>query len=70
MAYDPQIPPFNDQANVQAISSDIAVLLHDWLDEMKRPSSQMERSAFPVGRIDQYVDAYIRELEPALALPS
>jgi len=34
--YESQIPPFNQQQNVQAISCDIAVLLNDWLEEAKR----------------------------------
>lgn len=58
-----QIPPFNDQKNVQAVSSDIAVLLSDWLDEMKRPQSAASRAEFPVYRIDQAIDQYLAELE-------
>ncbi len=58
-----QIPPFNEQANVQTVSSDIAVLLSDWLDDVKRPQSAASRSEFPVYRIDQAVDQYLAELE-------
>ncbi|KII93895.1 hypothetical protein PLICRDRAFT_36114 [Plicaturopsis crispa FD-325 SS-3] len=61
--YESQIPPFNDQANVQAISSDIAVLLSDWLEEAKRPQSSVGRGEFPVGRIDMALDQYLAELE-------
>jgi len=62
--YESQVPPFNDQANVQAISSDIAVLLSDWLEEAKRPQSYSKgRGEFPVGRIDIAVDQYLGELE-------
>ena len=60
-----QIPPFNDQQNVQAVSCDIAVLLSDWLDEMKRPQSAASRAEFPVYRIDQAIDQYLSELEPS-----
>lgn len=60
-----QIPPFNEQANVQAISSDVAVLLSDWLEEAKRPQSVAAKSEFPVFRIDQTVDQYLAELEPS-----
>jgi len=63
--YESQIPPFNDQANVQAISSDIAVLLADWLEEVKRPQSSVGREEFPVGRMDLAVDQYLAELEPS-----
>ncbi|OCH96059.1 nucleoporin [Obba rivulosa] len=63
--YESQIPPFNEQVNVQAISSDIAVLLSDWLEEAKRPQSPAARSEFPVFRIDQTVDQYLDELEPS-----
>jgi len=63
--YESQIPPFNEQPNVQAISSDIAVLLSDWLEEARRPpqSSSVGRGEFPVGRIDMAVDQYLGELE-------
>ncbi|KAG6862386.1 hypothetical protein C0995_011826 [Termitomyces sp. Mi166 len=64
--YESQVPPFNDQANVQAISSDIAVLLSDWLKEASRPQSSA-RNEFPVGRIDRSIDQYLRELETGRA---
>ncbi len=49
---------------MQAISSDIAVLLMDWLEEAKRPqSSSVGRGEFPVGRIAVAVDQYIEELD-------
>lgn len=60
-----QIPPFNEQANVQSISSDIAVLLTDWLEDARRPQSAASRSEFPVYRIDQAVDQYLAELNPS-----
>ena len=60
-----QIPPFNEQANVQSISSDIAVLLTDWLEDAKRPQSAAARGEFPVYRIDQAVDQYLAELVPS-----
>ncbi|KAI0374276.1 nucleoporin [Pilatotrama ljubarskyi] len=63
--YESQVPPFNEQANVQAISSDIAVLLTDWIEEAKRPQSAASRGDFPVFRIDQAVDQYLAELEPS-----
>jgi len=62
--YESQVPPFNDQANVQTISSDIAVLLSDWLEEAKRPQSSVRRGEFPVSRIDGAIDQYLAELEP------
>ncbi|KAG6853585.1 hypothetical protein C0991_003109 [Blastosporella zonata] len=61
--YESQVPPFNDQANVQAISSDIAILLSDWLKEVSRPQSSAARGEFPVGRIDRSIDQYLGELE-------
>ncbi|KAH9950428.1 nucleoporin [Amylocystis lapponica] len=57
--YESQVPPFNEQANVQAVSSDIAVLFADWLDDAKRPQSNSARGEFPVDRIDQAVDQYL-----------
>ncbi|KAF8230634.1 nucleoporin [Tricholoma matsutake] len=66
--YESQVPPFNDQANVQAISSDIAVILSDWLEEAKRPQPYSNGGGeFPVGRIDLAVDQYIGELEASRA---
>ena len=59
-----QIPPFNDQANVQTVSSDIAILLTDWLEDLRRPQSLASRGEFPVYRIDQAVEQYLAELEP------
>jgi len=61
--YESQIPPFNDQQNVQAISSDIAVLLADWLEEARRPQSSVGHGEFPVGRIDHAIDQYLAELD-------
>ncbi|KAF9015084.1 nucleoporin [Cyathus striatus] len=61
--YESQIPPFNDQANVQAISSEIAILFSDWLQEAMRPQSSIGRGEFPVGRIDTAIDQYVAELE-------
>lgn len=63
--YESQVPPFNDQANVQAISSEIAVLFSDWLGEAMRPQSSTLRAEFPVGRVDLAVDQYMAELEPS-----
>lgn len=64
-----QIPPFNDQANVQAVSSDIAVLLSDWVEAARRPQSggSSARGEFPVYRIDTAIDQYLSELEPSRA---
>ncbi|KAK7694765.1 hypothetical protein QCA50_001953 [Cerrena zonata] len=61
--YESQIPPFNEQSNVQQVSSDIAVLITDWLEEVRRPQSPASRMEFPVYRIDQAVDQYLSELE-------
>ncbi|KDQ63476.1 hypothetical protein JAAARDRAFT_695291 [Jaapia argillacea MUCL 33604] len=62
--YESQIPPFNDQINVQAVSSDIAILLTDWLRDANRPQAPAARE-FPVDRIDLAVDQYLSELEPS-----
>ena len=58
-----QVPPFNHQASVQAISADIAVLLSDWLEEAKRPQSSTARAELPAGRIDVAVGQYLAELD-------
>jgi len=47
---------------VQVVSSDIAILLNDWLEEAKRPQSSVPRGEFPVGRIDVAVGQYLVEL--------
>ncbi|KAJ7932473.1 nucleoporin [Mycena leptocephala] len=63
--YESHVPPFNDQNNVQAVSSDIAVLLGDWIEDAKRPQSSTGRRVdeFPVGRIHLAVEQYLVELE-------
>ncbi|TFK57029.1 nucleoporin [Heliocybe sulcata] len=61
--YESQVPPFNDQSNVQAISSDIAVLLSDWMQEAQRPQSSAARE-FPADRVDAAVSQYLAELDP------
>ncbi|KAJ8496905.1 hypothetical protein ONZ45_g12257 [Pleurotus djamor] len=64
--YESQVPPFNDQANVQTISSELAILFADWLEEAKRPQSTLvSRGEFPVGRIDLAINQYLAELEPS-----
>lgn len=60
-----QVPPFNDQANVQTISSEIAVLLTDWIAESTRPQAKALRLEFPVARMDSAIDHYVSELEPS-----
>ncbi|TFK41242.1 nucleoporin [Crucibulum laeve] len=62
--YESQVPPFNEQPNVQAISSEIAILLIDWVQAALRPQSTIARGDFPVGRIDLAIDQYLAELEP------
>ncbi|KIJ68529.1 hypothetical protein HYDPIDRAFT_82110 [Hydnomerulius pinastri MD-312] len=61
--YESHVPPFNSQTSVQAISSDIAVLLSDWLEEAKRPQSVAARAELPVGRIDVAIGQYLSELD-------
>ena len=58
-----QVPPFNHQASVQAISTDIAILLNDWLEEAKRPQPSTARAELPAGRIDVAVGQYLAELD-------
>ncbi|KAL4070880.1 nucleoporin, partial [Scleroderma citrinum] len=61
--YESHVPPFNEQKSVQAISSDIAVLLNDWIEEAKRPQLSTARHELPVGRIDAAVGQYLSELD-------
>jgi len=56
--YECQVPPFDTEQAVRTLSSDICVLLSDWLDAARRSTSEF----FPVDRIDTAVDVYIREL--------
>lgn len=58
-----QVPPFNQQSSVQAISSDIAVLLSDWTEEVKRSRSSAAQCELPVGRIDAAIGQYLDELD-------
>ncbi|KZT30631.1 nucleoporin [Neolentinus lepideus HHB14362 ss-1] len=61
--YESQVPPFNDQSNVQAISSDISVLLSDWMQEAQQSQSTVARE-FPADRVDGAVAQYLAELDP------
>ncbi|KAI3622521.1 nucleoporin [Moniliophthora roreri] len=58
--YESHLPPFNSQVNVQSISSDIAILLSDWVEEAKRPNSSASRE-MPVTQLDAAVDQYLAE---------
>jgi nuclear pore complex protein Nup155 len=61
--YESQIPPFNTQANVQAVSSDIAVFLEDWAAAtIRRGGAAMHD--FPGGQIDSAITQYMSELDP------
>jgi len=62
--YESQVPPFNNQANVQFVSSDIAILLHDWVTEALRPQSTLSKREFPASLVDSCADTYIKELLP------
>ncbi|KAG7099133.1 hypothetical protein E1B28_001005 [Marasmius oreades] len=62
--YDSHLPPFNSQANVQTLSSDIATLLSDWMEEAKRPSSSASRD-IPVTQLDAAVEQYLAESNSA-----
>lgn len=52
---------------MQSLSSDIAVLLADWVENVQRPQSAVSRSEFPVYRVEQAVDQYLSELETSRA---
>lgn len=65
--YESQVPPFNEQPNVQALSAEIAILITDWLNDVLRPQSSSSRAEFPVGRVDLAIDQYLSELEPSRA---
>lgn len=58
-----QIPPFNEQENIQHISSDIAVLLKDWVEDARRPAS-LAREELPIDLLDRIVTKYLEELDP------
>jgi nuclear pore complex protein Nup155 len=57
-----QIPPFNQQQHVQAMSCDIAVLLNDWFEEAKR-SRQSHSYGGGLGSSVSGVGAGVREDE-------
>ncbi|KAF9568469.1 nucleoporin [Agrocybe pediades] len=62
--YESHVPPFNEQSNVQITSSEIAVLITDWLQEATRPQASVLRAEFPAGRVDAAIDQYLAELQP------
>jgi nuclear pore complex protein Nup155 len=47
------------------VSSEIAILLTDWITEATRPQATILRAEFPVGRVDSAIDQYLSELEPS-----
>lgn len=50
---------------MQAVSSEIAVLITDWITESTRPQANALRVEFPVARVDSACDQYLSELEPS-----
>ena len=44
------------------ISSDIAVLLKDWVEDAKRPQSSLSPGDLPVDLLDRTIAKYIDEL--------
>lgn len=44
------------------ISSDIAVLLKDWVEDAKRPQSSLSQGDLPVDLLDRTIAKYIDEL--------
>lgn len=49
---------------MQAISSDIAVLLKDWVEDARRPEAALTRGDFPVDLLDRTISEYLKELRP------
>ncbi|EJD04002.1 nucleoporin [Fomitiporia mediterranea MF3/22] len=62
--YESQVPPFSNQQNIQAVSSDIAIVLKDWVEDARRPQSSLSRGDLPVDLIDRSITKYIEELAP------
>jgi len=62
--YESQIPPYNLQVNVQALSTDISVLLQDWLSDVVRDRTRAAKAEFPADRIDHAIDIFLKELSP------
>ena len=60
----PKIPPFNDQENIQLISTDIAILLKDWVEDARR-SASLERQNMPVELLERTIAKYLEELSPS-----
>lgn len=64
LSFNVKVPPFNSQENVQAISSEIAVLLKDWVDAARRSQSPRTDEGLPVDILDRAIAKYIQELQP------
>ncbi|KZS96128.1 nucleoporin [Sistotremastrum niveocremeum HHB9708] len=62
--YDSQVPPYNVQTNVQALSADLAVVLSDWVNSVTRDRTRAARAEFPADKIDRAIDVFLRELAP------
>lgn len=63
-SYSCKVPPFNDQDNIQTISSDIAVLLKDWVEDARRPQSSFSGGDLPIDLLDRTIAKYMEELAP------
>ncbi|KAL5535480.1 hypothetical protein ACEPAF_3574 [Sanghuangporus sanghuang] len=61
--YESQVPPFNTQKNIQAVSSDIAILLKDWI-EGRQSHSALAGGDLPIDLLDRAIAKYIGELAP------
>jgi hypothetical protein len=51
--------------NIQALSTDIAILLRDWLNEST--ASRTSRGEFPVTSISRVIDRLLKEVSPSNA---
>ena len=51
-----KVPPYHTNANIQALATDIAILLRDWLNDVSSSSSD-----FPTSTITRTIDTLFRE---------
>ena len=66
--YESQVPPYHIQVNVQALTTDMSLVLVDWLNEVTQPGVASRRSEFPADAIQMRVEISIREVAASNAV--
>jgi len=61
--YESRVPPYHTTVNIQALSTDIAILLKDWLNDAT--ASRSTRDDFPTASVVRVLDSLVKDLSPS-----